>query len=141
MAGTSGSSNTLQLSTVVPATMMYLHHVSKEQSSYWFKDTRARMPTSTALFKFPVMPRPTAQTWAHVENLHKWVLELCAVCGPRDDEAKFVKFIDTLNLVTPDDSLLVHERISEVFQYYTREGMACPLQGQTAYTSIILPRS
>ena len=87
------------------------------------------------------MPRPTAQTWAHVENLHKWVLDHCAVCGPRDDEAKFVKFIDILNLVTPDDSLSVHQRISEVFQYYTREGKACPLPGRTAYTSIILPHS
>ena len=50
-------------------------------------------------------------------------------------------FIDTVNLVTSYDSLPVHERISEVFQYYTREGKACPLPGQTAYTSIILPRS
>jgi hypothetical protein len=99
------------------------------------------MPISTALFKFPVMPRPTAQTWAHVENLHKWVLDLCAVCGPSDAERNFVKFVDTLNLVTPDDSLPVHERVTELHQYYSREGKACPLPGRNAYTSIILPRS
>jgi hypothetical protein len=57
VAGTSGSTNGLQLKTVVPATLRYLTDVSKEQASHWSKDTRARMPTSTALYKFPVMQR------------------------------------------------------------------------------------
>ncbi len=62
--------------------MIYLHNVSKEQASYWTADTHKRNLVSTARFKFTVMPRPTPQTWAHVDRMHKWSLKLGFIDGP-----------------------------------------------------------
>ncbi len=65
-------SNWRAVTYVVPASLSYLHNVSKEQASYWAADTRKRIQVSKARFKFPVMPWQTPQTWAHVESTHKW---------------------------------------------------------------------
>ena len=141
VAGTAGRSGSLSLKAVVPATMSYLHNVSKEQASYWAADTSKRLNVSTARFMFPVMPRPTPQTWAHVEGMHKWSLEIGVMHGP---DAVMDKFNDTVALireVSPDDSLPLHERITAMYDHCTTVGTACPLPGRNSFSFIIFPRS
>ena len=94
IAGTSGRSGSLSLTAVVPATLNYLNNVSKEQASYWAAETRKRGSVSTARFKFPVMPRPTPSTWAHVGGMHKWSLELCLVDSTRGGVDKYDSMMD-----------------------------------------------
>ena len=141
MAGASGRCGSLSLTAVVPATLYYLNNVSKEQASYWAGEIRKRGSVSTARFKFPVMPRPTPPTWALVEGMHKWSLELCLVDSPGNGVEKFVLRVDMLNLAAPDLSLNLHERISLMYDYTVSEGRACPLPGRNSFNSIIFPRA
>ena len=86
----------------------YLHNVSKEQASYWAADTRKGLLVSTARFMFPVMPLPSPQTWAHVEGMHKWALELACIDGTAAAEEKMTTMIDDMNKVCPNESLPLH---------------------------------
>ena len=85
------------------------------------------------------MPRPTPPTWAHVEGMHKWSLELCLVDSPGGSADRFDLTVDLLKLAAPDISLNLHERISIMYECTTTEGKGCPLPGSNSFNFIIFP--
>jgi hypothetical protein len=84
VCGTAGSTSSLAVRSVIPSLLRFLNNKSKEQASYWMKDTRARVHTGRAMFTFPSLPIPTKKEWNHVESLHPNILELCTVFAPPD---------------------------------------------------------
>jgi hypothetical protein len=116
--------------------MSYLHNISKEQASYWAADTHKLNLVSTAHFKFPVIPRPKSQTWARVEGMHKWALELGVIAV-----VKLNAMLEAMNIVCPDDSLPLHERISTMYNHYKAEGKACPLPGRNTFNFFFFLRA
>ena len=84
VCGTAGSTSSLAVRSVVPSLLRFLANKSKEEASYWRKDTRARASTSRAMFTFPSLPVPTKDEWMHVESLRPNILELCTVFARPD---------------------------------------------------------
>ncbi len=87
------------------------------------------------------MPRPTPQTWAHVERMHKWSLELGFIDGLDAAVEKMNVIIEDMNTVCPNESLPLHERIASVCNYYKAESKACPLPGRTTINFVVFPRA
>ena len=75
------STSSLAVLSVIPSLLRFLNNKSKEQASYWMKDTRATVHTGRAMFTFPSLPVPTKEEWNHVESLRPNILELCTVFG------------------------------------------------------------
>ncbi len=84
VCGTAGSTSSLSMRTAVPSTLRYLQDVSKEQASYWAKDTRERASVCTAKFTFPQMPHPIREDWSHLELMHPWSLELAILTASHE---------------------------------------------------------
>jgi hypothetical protein len=84
VCGTAGSTASLSVRTAVPLTLRYLQDVSKEQASYWAKDTRERASVSTAKFTFPQMPPPIRDDWNQLELMNPWTLELAVLTASHE---------------------------------------------------------
>ena len=89
VAGTSGATGSLSLSTVLPSTLRYVKEVSKEQASRCAKETNARPGHSTIKWSFPPIQIPIAEDWTHLESLHPWCLDLAAVHGLAEATAQW----------------------------------------------------
>ena len=80
----------LAVRTVIPSIIRFLTNKSKEQASFWRKDTKTR--SKTAMFTFPVIPVPIKEEWNHVASLRPNILELCTVFARPDVKLGQSKF-------------------------------------------------
>jgi hypothetical protein len=74
VCGTAGATSSLAVAAVYPSLLRFLNNKSKEQASYWRKDTKTRRKNG-AMFTFPSLPVPTKEEWNHVESLRPNILE------------------------------------------------------------------
>ena len=86
VCGTAGATSSLAVAAVYPSLLRFLNNKSKEQASYWRKDTKTRRKNG-AMFTFPSLPVPTKEEWNHVESLRPNILELCTVFARADIKA------------------------------------------------------
>ena len=91
VCGTAGSTNCLAVRTVIPSIIRFLTNKSKEQASFWRKDTKTR--SKTAMFTFPVIPVPIKEEWNHVASLRPNILELCTVFARPDIKSAWASHI------------------------------------------------
>ncbi len=49
--------------------------------------------------------------------------------------------IEDMNIVCPNESPPLHERIPSVYDYYKAEGKACPLPGRNTFNYVVFPRA
>ena len=113
--------------------MRYLHEVSKEEASYWRKDTAKRHMANK--YTFPSMQWPIKEDWNHLERMHPYVLELSYADGasqPKDTWRKAMRSICTVSGMEPLTP--VHEKISMLHE----EG-GITLPPRTTLTSIVMP--
>ena len=136
VCGTAGSTTCLAVRTVVPSLVRFLTNKSKEQASYWRKDTKTR--SKTAMFTFPVLPVPFKEEWNHVESLHPKILELCTVFARPDIVAEWASHIhDMLEAAEEEGVADSHAHVQIRALFNKRHNALPPARKNISY--IIMP--
>jgi len=93
VCGNSGSTARLSVATIIPSLLRYLTNISREQASYWARDTKLRIEAdkpspgaqpvvSTAKYTFPSIPGPEREEWCLIELMHPQILSCRLLCIP-----------------------------------------------------------
>ena len=116
VCGTAGSTTSLAVRSVVPSLLRFLSNKSKEEASFWRKDTKSR--NKSMMFSFPSIPVPTKEEWNHVQSLRSNSLELCTVFARPDLKASWGSHIHDMLEAAEEESVLdsaAHVQIRALF--------------------------
>ena len=118
--------------SAVPSTLRYLQDVSKEQASYWARDTRERASVSTAKYTFPQLPLPIREDWNQLELMHPWTLELAVLTASH--EVKEVCASEQGHERAP-----LHVSINLLHGKVVETGNTTHLPARSSITSMVVP--
>ena len=132
------STSGLAVRVVVPSLVRFLTNKSKEQASYWKKDTKER--TSNYVYNFPCLPSPIRSDWVHLDNIHPKTLFLSVCFGSIDTcgawRDAMVALFHVVKEVESLDSPL-YEHIKALHE----AGMSASIPSRRSISHIILPSS
>jgi hypothetical protein len=138
VCGTAGSTSSLAVRSVVPSLLRFLSNKSKEEASFWRKDTMSR--NKSMLFSFPSIPVPTKEEWNHVESLRPNILELCTVFARPDVKSAWEAHIHEMLDAAEEEGVLdsaAHVQITALFN--KKHTAKAPPRSNISY--IIMPSS
>ena len=143
--GTAGSTAGLPVRTVIPSLLRFLKDKSKEEASYWRKETRARSALEHSqlrppvLYAFPSIPLPNKGDWDGMQSLHPQILQSCYVTGSADVITQWEGTMAALTKASEEDGLTNDPPHIQVENYHSKGHKLLP--PRTSIGSIIMPTS
>ena len=136
VVGTAGSTNALPVGTIVPSTVRYITNKSKEQASFWKKNTAKRAIACT--YTFPSLPWPLRKVWEHLDHLHPMTFVLSFWHGSLETESEWSCVTSKIAVVADVDGGCVSPVHTQIRAFHN-DPTSPKIPARRSMTHIIIP--